>query len=122
MSRPLDGYPDSWGATKASVLPHTGPASYTQLVPGTPPAAATGGDRIQAVSAGLKWIDFVVGGLSDSGVYRVETVPAGRSGGPQGQQKTYYTLRWVVVATGAEAAALLNLSAEVVRLLVIGPK
>lgn len=122
MSRPLDGYPDSWGAQRASVNGITGPSSYTQLVPGTAPAVATGGQTIQAITFGLKYFDFVTAGLSDTGAYRVECIPGAQSGlGPKGACLTY-TLRWVVVATGAEAAALLDLDAEIVRVLAIGPK
>src|SRR5262245_53491363 len=126
--RPLDGYPTSWGSSRASVVPHAGPGSYTQIVSGVAPALASGGDTIEAISAGLKFIDFCVGGLTDSGVYRVECIPGAQSGvigsnNPNaGQPSITYTLRWVVVATGAEAAALLDLSDEIVRLLVVGPK
>jgi hypothetical protein len=132
MSRPLDGYPDSWGAQRAAVVPHTGPASYTQVTPGTPPAVATGGDTMQAVSAGMKFIDFIGVGVTDSGNYRVEGIPKGRSGGATGQQTTSYTLRWIAARTaslggqsqvvGTEAISATDLSAEIVRLLVIGPK
>ena len=123
----MDGYPDSFGAKRAAVIPHQGPASYTQLVEGVTPLPATGGDTVRATEAGMKYLDFVAGGLSDSGVYRVECVPPTQSGfvaTPQqiGTPQTYYTLRWVVVATGAEAAAELDLDAEIVRLFVIGPK
>lgn len=120
--RPLDGYPTSWGSSRASVMGVQGPSSYTQITPGTPPAVATGGQTIRASDFGLKYFDYVVAGLSDSGAYRVECIPGDRSNdGPKGACLTY-TLRWVVVATGAEAAAELDLDAEYVRLLVVGPK
>lgn len=122
MPRPLDGFPTSWGSNRASVMGVQGPASYTQLVAGTPPAVATGGQQISASDFGLKYFDFVIGGLSDSGAFRVEAVPGDRSNaGPKGASLTY-TLRWTVVATGAEVAALFDLDAEYVRLLVVGPK
>lgn len=122
MSRPLDGFPTSLGSNRASVNGITGPSSYTQIVPGTPPAVATGGQSINAQLFGMKYFDYVVAGLSDSAVYRVECIPGARSGlGPKGATTTY-TLRWVVVATGAEAAAELDLSAEIVRILAVGPK
>lgn len=121
MSRPLDGYPDSWGAQRASVNGIAGPSSYVAIVPGTAPAVATGGQSINAQQFGLKYFDYVVAGLSDSAVYRVECIPGTRSGlGPKGATTTY-TLRWVVVATGAEAGAI-DLSAEIVRVLAVGPK
>lgn len=124
--RPFDGYPDSFGAKRAAVIPHAGPVLYAAVVPGVAPANATGGDTVEAVEAGMKYLDFVAGGLSDSGVYRVEAIPPSRSGytdnpGQIGVPMTTYILRWVVVATGAEAAAI-DLSAEIVRLFVIGPK
>lgn len=121
LSRPLDGYPTSWGASRASVLGITGPTLYTPITPGTPPAVATGGQTIQALEFGMKYFDFVVAGLSDSGAYRVECIPGAPSGnGPKGACLTY-TLRWVVVATGAEAGAI-DLDAEIVRVLATGPK
>lgn len=122
MSRPLDGFPTSWGSNRASVNGIAGPASYTQVVPGTPPAVATGGQTIRASDFGLKYFDFVTANLSDSAVYRVECIPGEQSGiGSKGACLTY-TLRWVVVATGAEAAAELDLDAEIVRILAVGPK
>ena len=88
---------------------------------------ATGGDTVNATEAGMKYLDFCAGGLSDTGTYRVEAIPTTRSGfitNPSqiGTPGTAYRLRWVVVATGAEAAALADLDAEIVRLFVIGPK
>lgn len=122
MARPLDGYPTPFGSSLASVMGIVGPAAYAQLVAGVAPAVATGGQTIYARDFGLKYFDYVVAGLSDTGTYRVECVPGDRSGsGPKGACLTY-TLRWVVVATGAEAAALLDLDAEIVRVLAIGPK
>lgn len=120
--RPLDGYPTSWGSSRASVMGVTGPASYTQITPGTPPAVATGGQTIRASDFGMKYFDFVTANLSDSGAYRVECIPGEQSGiGPKGACLTY-TLRWVVVSSGAEAASEADLDAEIVRVLAIGPK
>jgi hypothetical protein len=122
MPRPLDSYPDSWGAQRVSVVGVQGPASYTQIVAGTPPAVATGGQTIYADEYGLKYFDYVGPQLSDSSAYRVECIPGEQSGiGPKGTCPSY-TLRWVVVATGAEAAAELDLAAEFVRLLMVGSK
>lgn len=126
--RPLDGYPTSIGSARASVFPHQGPASYTQVTAGTAPALATGGDLVEAgPEAGMKYFDYVSAGLSDSGTYRVEAAPAAESGDPAnpsklGQPSTTYRLRWIVVATGAQAAGAVDLSDEVVRLFAIGPK
>lgn len=121
MSRTLDGYPQSFGSSLVSVNGIAGPSSYTAITPGTAPAVATGGQSITARQFGLKFFDYVVAGLSDSAVYRVECIPGARSGlGPRGATASY-TLRWVVVATGAEAGAI-DLSSEIVRIYVVGPK
>ena len=126
--RPLDSSPDAWGAHLGSVFPHAGPSSYTQITEGVAPALATGGDTTQAIEAGLKFFDYVIGGLTDSGKYRVECIPTAVSGvigsnrPNAGQAKTTYRLRWVVVSTGSEAAGAVDLSAEIVRLLGVGPK
>lgn len=125
--RPLDGYPDAFGSKRAAVIPHRGPSSYTQITPGAAPALATGGDTVSASEAGMKFIDFVAGGLTDSGTYRVEAIPTTVSGvvaepGRIMGVKATYRLRWVVVATGAEVAGAVDLDAEIVRLFVIGPK
>jgi hypothetical protein len=83
---------------------------------------ATGGQRIYPVEFGMKYFDYVVAGLSDTGAYRVECIPGDRSGlGPSGAC-AWYTLRWVVVSSGAEASAEADLDAEIVRVLAIGPK
>lgn len=123
MSRPLDGYPTSFGSSRASVHGITGPASYTQVVNGTAPAVATGGQTIRAVDFGLKYFDYVSAGLTDTAINRVECIPGQPSGqGPKGACATY-TLRWVVVSTGAEVGAgITTLATEVIRLHILGPK
>jgi len=125
--RTFNGYPDSFGSKRASVFPHQGPASYTQVTPGTAPALATGGDLVAAVEAGMKYFDTVIGGLTDSGTYRVEVIPTTLSGivaspGQIPQPGTTARLRWVVVATGAEVAGAVDLDAEIVRLTAFGPQ
>jgi len=126
--RPLDGYPTSFGSSRASVFPHQGPLSYTQVTAGAAPALATGGDLVEAgPEAGMKYFDYLSAGLSDSGTYRVEAAPTTQSGDPDtpsklGQPGTTYRLRWIVVATGAQTAGAVDLSAEVVRLFALGPK
>ncbi len=121
--RPLDGSPDSWGAHKASVFPHAGPASYDQLDVTSPAALPTaGGDLVEAVEAGMKLFDFVVGGMSDTGTYFVRTIPVQSSAAFNGASQSTYRLVWYVTATGAEVANAVDLSDEVVRLLGIGPK
>lgn len=121
--RPLDSSPDSWGAHKASVFPHPGPASYDQLDVTSPAALpASGGDVVQAVEAGMKYFDIVLGSFSDTGKYFVRSIPVAPSDATNGGQQTTYRLAWYVTATGAEAANAADLSDEVVRLLGIGPK
>lgn len=129
--RPLDGYPTSWGSNRASVFPHAGPSSYTQVTI----VAATvisGGDLVRASEAGLKYFDVVLSGVTDDGVFRVVAVPMGPSSSIPGAPTTTYTLMWFANKTVAfggqnqtintEVVAATDLSAAVVRLLAIGPK
>jgi hypothetical protein len=121
MGAPINGeYPQPFGAKKASVFYHAGPASYTQMTAG--PVA--GGDTCTPEEAGLNRFECVVPvGLSDSGTYRVEGVaPAANPSNNRVAAGTCATwvLRWVVVATGAQAAGALDLSAERVRLFALG--
>jgi hypothetical protein len=116
---PLADFPDSFGAHRGSVFAHRGPASYTQLTTG--PLA--GGDTVTAAEAGLKYVDAVHSvGLSDSGTYRVEGVaPVGNpSTNKQAAHASSWKLRWTVVATGAQVAGAVDLSAETIRLTAIG--
>jgi len=82
----------------------------------------TGGDLVEAVEAGMKYFDFIVGGITDSGLYRVESIPKARSDLKSGAPTKTYVLMWSVVATGAEVADNFDLDAEIVRLLAVGPK
>lgn len=125
-SNVIDGYPTPWGNKKASVFYHTGPASYVQMVVAAPP---TGGDPLSDVEAGLRFLDFVDGGISDNGQFRVEAVSSSGNpsqaqgagqGGTVGSSPRTWRLRWIVVATGAEVAGAVNLSGRTVRLLAIG--
>lgn len=121
---PLTDYPDSFGGHRAAVFAHTGPASYTQMTVG--PLA--GGDTVDNQEAGVKFFDFVVGGLSDSGNFRVDAVaPVGNpSDAKPGAQASSYRLQWTSMVTatvggqaqtrGAQAAATTDLSGEIVRL------
>jgi len=105
----LLGYPISVGGKRLALAPngHAGPASYSVV---TSPTA--GGDVLYASECGLKWIDFVVG--ATNGTHRV--LPTNPTRGPV----TSVQLKWVVEATGAEAAGAANLSTSVVSVLVIG--
>lgn len=126
--RPVDGYPDSWGAQRASVYPHAGPASYG-VVTYSPLA---GGDTTSAVEAGMKYIDMLQSMATDSGNFRVIAIPTVSSIGPVGTQMTTVRLKWIALRTATiggqsqvvntEAIAASDLSGEIVRLLAIGPK
>lgn len=110
----LDGYPQPMGDRYCSCIDHKGPASYTQITPGSPP---TGGDQIQASEFGLKFIDMMWGGaLSDDGTYEVEGSP-----GVGGQaEPSKWFLIWITAATGAQVSGATNLSARSIRLFAIG--
>lgn len=125
--RPLDSSPDSFGSHKASIFPHAGPASYTQVTVGSPAGTlvTVGGDLVQAVEAGMKLFDFVTGSLTDDGLYEVKCIPtsiSGNSGHLPAVPKTNYRLQWFVVSTGAEVSGGTDLSASIVRLFAVGTK
>lgn len=120
--RPLDGYPTSWGSTRASVAPIAGPTSYAPIVLDSPPGTPTGGHVIEAVQFGLTLIDLAFGSLTDSAIYYVRTIPVSPSDTIRGSSQPTYRLVWYIEATGAEVATGTNLSTEIVRVLAIGPK
>jgi hypothetical protein len=109
-------YPTAFGNRKVTVARVTGPAAYVQYV-----APTTGGVNLQAFPEGVKDIDFALGGPSDSGLYRVEPVYIEASS-VQGRTlgRTQVVLKVYVIATGAEAAADLDLDAETFSVLLIG--
>lgn len=118
MSRPRDGFPTSWGSNRASVFPVTGPELYAAYT-----APSTGGQDVQVSGpSGVKTVDFAIGSVSYSGLYRAEVVQIEASSlNGVTLTRTQLVLKWYVVATGAEAGAI-DLSAETVDILVIGPK
>jgi hypothetical protein len=73
-----------------------------------------GGDTTQAVAYGLKWIQSIQGGITSDGLYRVEPIMS--TDGPVQSVK----LRWTVVASGAQVAGAVNLSASKVNLIATG--
>lgn len=128
--RLLNGYPDAWGAKLASVFPHTGPASYTQVTIAAG-VAIVPGDTVQAAAeAGMKYFDHLNGAVSDDGFWTARAVPNGPSNSIQGAPCTSYTLMWIANKTaafggqnqtaGVEAVATTDLSTAIVRLLAIG--
>lgn len=119
MSRPKEGYPDSFGAKRASIFPVNGPASYTQYT-----APSTGGqDVVVSGPSGMKMVDFVQGAVTTDGVHRAEVVQyeaATVNGVPVANAQI--VLKWYVVATGAEVAGAVDLSTKTVYLLAFGQK
>jgi len=99
----LKGYPCSMGGKVAKVGFINGPVLY---VPGP-----TGG--LPVLDTAFRSLDFVSAGITRSGLYSVEAQPITIGNGKQ------WRLRFFVIATGLEAAAI-NLSAEVVQFLIIG--
>lgn len=119
----IEGYPTSFGNQRVCLFIHTGPASYTAITNATPP---TGGDTVQAIEAGLKYLDALVCPMtSDDGQYIVQAVSINGNGAGAGTAAvpaTTMKLRWLTAATGAEVSGGTNLSARTIRLLAIGPK
>lgn len=90
----VTGYPASAGGKAIAVGTLTGPASYLN---------GTGQLFNDAPARSIDWLD---GSVSVSGTYRVIAKPQS----PNHPQNWYF--RWIVIATGLEAANTTNLSAE----------
>lgn len=99
----VTGYVDVWGKHAAGPVDHVGPASYS-----------TGGETITGSYYGLRSLDYVGGGVSESGTYFVLGGPT--AGGLRATQK----LLWFIASSGAEVGEGTDLSAETVRILVVG--
>ena len=113
------GYPTSWGSSRASVVTIVGPASYTQFT-----APSVGGqDVLVEPEAGMKFVDFAIGGSSDDGTHRAEVVHY-EAGTIRGTVVTdaVFVLKWYVIATDVEVGAAVDISGQTIRVLVIGPK
>ena len=109
--KPLPGYDTSFGNKKAWVGDHFGPASYV-----------TGGERFTAHQLGWGGIDFILPGngsriqiLSMSRDYSISVLFDTAAVGAV----PAVTIRWANVF-GAEVAQGTDLSAEAVRLFVLG--
>lgn len=113
MADILPGYPQAEGAKMGSVIEKAGPASYTQVTPGSPP---TGGQAIEASEFGLKYFEHVATAMDETGAYIVYWTPKvqGKVGVTSG------ILMWVTAAGGAEVAGGTDLSGHKVRLRAIG--
>jgi len=117
MTRPLAGFPTSWGNKRASVFPVTGPALYTQYT-----APTTGGQDVPLhPNAGIKFADFAIGAVSTDGLHRAEVVQIEPSSlGGVTVPASRLVLKWYVVATGSEVAGAVDLSDTTVNILVVG--
>jgi hypothetical protein len=128
--RALFGYPTSWGNKRTAIAPVAGPVSYVQVtaVAGTVPIL--GGQVIAAGQFGMKALDQVLDGVTDDGCFAVRAIPVTDSSNPNAAAATY-RLQWIALVTatiggqnqtaGSEAITATDLSAEIVRLLAIGP-
>ena len=120
------GWPSVFGDQRVGCWTHTGPSSYVQVSNATP---ATGGDPLPQAElqaqGGLKYADFITGPMgSDNGQYEVTVIPIDGNSSTSGgiAPSRNFIIRWLVSATGAEAAGGTNLSARTVKLFAIGPK
>lgn len=115
----LPGYLTTIGNKYMLVVDHFGPASYP-----------TGGETITAAQYGIGGIDFIDStndinqgtvqytGVSFSGTYYVD-IKLATTTAPGGSVSSLKA-QWFVVATGAEVANTTNLSAEKIRLRIMG--
>ena len=93
------------GGTRGFTVRHIGPASYVQV-------ANAGADVLQLGPGLNKGTLYCSVGVDSSGIYAVyPIIPAGDTK-PQLQT---IKLKWVVISTGAEVTAAVNLSALQVR-------
>ena len=99
-----------------TVVDIVGPASYTQVTPGSPP---TGGQAISISALGLPvsviWAQAMG---SDDGTY--DAVCLLSPFNPLSGSRTGLILKWTNAATGAEVSGAVDLSARTVRIMAIG--
>ena len=99
------------GRSKWITVDHTGPTSYVTGGEVFPQQSVYGGPN----SLGLSSTYFVSEGTTEDGLYDVVPVF-----GAKGKVAGTIKLKWLNYTTGAEPAPGTNLSASVVRILVIG--
>lgn len=116
-------FPDSprngcWGDRPYAIIDLAGPASYTQVVTGSPP---TGGQAIGPSNFGLVApIEGIIPvSLSSDGQYSVEAFQL--TNAVTGAGNLTWALIWTIAATGAQVGAGVNLSSVTVRLIAFGP-
>lgn len=111
------GYPTSFGNRRATVMTVAGPTSYAQYT-----APSTGGQVIQVEpNGGVKSVDWAQGAVSNDGLHRAEVVQVEASdlrGVELG--RTAIRVKFYVVATGAQVAALADLSTKTFDYFVLG--
>jgi hypothetical protein len=112
----IPGFPDPVGGrSKLQIVDHAGPASYTTGGETFPQQSVYGGPN----SIGLSGVLWCNGGHTESGNYYVVPVFGG-GGKVSGTIKLLWYTNAAAGAGGAQVASTTNLSAEKVRLLVIG--
>lgn len=108
----LPGYFQDWGTKKVGIVEVYGPTLY-----------AAGGQTITASQFGLGGIEAIITlGRTLSGTYfpaQVQPLPIDAAPSVPLGAAASFKVPWFVVATGAEAGAI-DLSTEIIRLLVIG--
>ena len=111
MDKQLWGADPVNGRSKWVPLDHYGPSSYTTNGEVWPTQSPFGGPN----SAGLSGVQWVNGGTSESGTYRIVPIFGGSA-----SNKGTIKLKWITISNNTEVANGTNLSAEYIRLLVIG--
>lgn len=107
----IPGFPDPVGGrSKLQIIDHTGPASYVTGGETFPQQNVYGGPN----SIGLAGVLWCSGGFTESGNFYVVPICGGA-----GKVRGTITLKWFS-AFGTQVTSTSNLSAEVIRLLVIG--
>src|ERR1700722_14376868 len=104
------------GRNKIITVDHYGPASYTtggETWPSVNPNQVTGGPNSLGEASVINILGG--GGVTESGTYYVVPIYGGN-----GAIKSNIKLKWYVLATDVQVAAAVNLSAEVIRLSVLG--
>jgi hypothetical protein len=104
------------GRNKIITTDHYGPSNYKtggETWPSVNPNQVTGGPN----SLGMASVGNILsaGGVTQSGTYYIVPIFGGK-----GSNNSTVKIKWYVVATDAEVAAAVNLSAEVIRLSVLG--
>ena len=112
MDKQLWGADPVNGRSKWVPLDHYGPTSYVTGGEVWPPQSVYGGPN----SVGLNGVQsLVIPPATESGTYRVIPIYGGNA-----SNKGSVTLKWITISTNTEVVAAVNLSAEVIRILVIG--